>query len=276
MFRLNFIFTAIGDQVCTTGIPENLFEATGQRSIITDKKVWAFKHNPYVDHMDEADLPADVMDITLVPDSRVPEQARNYQQSMGCPIAGSQTEYMLVNLGIKESKLRHPRLYVHEDLPIKPNKVVVHTTGSARTKAGEPAVRLWAGEDDVRILTDETLASIRKNYRDYEIVQIGGADDKPIGGNFTDLRGKLDYWDSAREIAKAAVFIGVNSGPMHIANCYPRTMKKIVLQEFPNKSILTWRPGDTRNFSFIWVDANSTFYNRTEHDVGISFSHTKI
>lgn len=276
MFRINFIFHAIGDQVCTTGVPENLFESTGARSYITDPKIWAYKYNPYVDLITEAELPKEHYNITLVPDARVPEQARKYQESMGCVITGSQTEYMLAQLGITEPRLRHPRLYIYEDLDIKPHKVVVHTTGSDRTKAGEPAVRPWAGEDDVRILSDSILESIRRNYRDYEIVQVGAADDKPIGGKFTDRRGQLDYWGTAKEIAEAAIFIGVLSGPMHIANCYPRTMKKIVLQEFPESSVRTWRPGDTRNFSFTWIDPNSTYYNKFDYDAGISFSYTKI
>ena len=276
MFKLNFIFHAIGDQVCTTGVPENLFDATGARSYITDPKIWAFKYNPYVDLISEDDLPKDHYNITLVPDARIPEQAKHYQDSMGCVITGSQTEYMLAQLGVTEPKLRHPRLYIYEDLDIRPNKVVVHTTGSDRTKAGEPAVRPWAGEDDVRILSDDILKAIQHNYRDYEIVQIGAVTDKTCPGTSQDLRGKLDYWGTAREIAEAAVFIGVLSGPMHIANCYPRTMKKIVLQEFPESSVRTWRPGDTRNFSFTWIDPNSTYYNKFNYDAGISFSYTKI
>jgi hypothetical protein len=276
MFRINFVFHAIGDQVCTTGVPENLHNATGQPSYITDKKIWAFKYNPYVKHVSESELPKEHYNITLIPDARVPEQARKYQDSLGCAIAGSQTEYMLAQLGVTEPRLRHPRLYIYEDIDIKPNKVVIHTTGSDRTKAGEPAVRPWAGEDDVRILSDSVLESIKRNYKDYEIIQVGGANDKPMPNADRDLRGKLDYWGTAREIAEAAVFIGVLSGPMHIANCYPRTMKKIVLQEFPESSVRKWRPGDTRNFSFTWIDPNSTYYNKFDYDAGISFSHTKI
>lgn len=276
MFRLNFVFKAIGDQVCTTAIPENLFNATGKKCIITDKSIWPFQHNPYVDHMDVSELPKETLDITLLPDSRDPAQVKHYQTTTGCVTVGSQTEYMLAQLGIDQPELRHPRLYIYEDLDIVPQRVVVNTTGSDRTLVGEPAIRYYAGEDSVRVMSDDVINSILKNYRDYEIVQIGASTDKPIDGKVKDLRGQLDYWGSAREIAQSAIFIGVNSGPMHLANCYPRTVKKIVLQEFPAKSLRTWRPGDTRNFLFSWIDPSSTMYNKFDFDVGPTYAHTKI
>ena len=276
MFNLKFFFTAIGDQVGTTGIPENLFNATGQRCCITDKRIWAFKYNPYVDHCDQTEVDKDALELSMIPDARSKEQAEHYKKTMGCDISTGQLEYMLVNLGITTVKLRHPRLYVYEDVDIKPYKVVINTNGSDRTLVGEPAIRPWAGEDSVRIMSDQVLESIRKNYRDYEIVQVGSATDKPMLGNFVDLRGKLDYWGSAREIAEAAIFIGVNSGPMHIANCYPRTVKKIVLQEFPEDSLKIWRPEDTRNFLFSWIDPSNIYYNKFDFDCGITFSHSKI
>ena len=276
MYRLKFNFTEIGDQVCTTAIPENIFNTTGKKCVIDDDRIWAFKYNPYVEFMSPENT-KDMEFINVLPDARVQAQAKHYIEQMKCPVAGSQTEYMMVNLGVNLPTLRHPRLYIYEDEKIIPNKIVVHTTGSDRTKRGESVgFRSQLGEDDVRILSDDVIESILKNYSDYEIIQVGGEEDKPLGGHSKNLCGKLDYWEVAKEIASSAIFIGVLSGPMHIANCYPRVTKKIVLQEFPIESILTWRPGDVRNFSFTWIDANSTYYNKFDHDVGISFSHKKI
>jgi hypothetical protein len=116
-------------------------------------------------------------------------------------------------------------------------------------------------------MSDEVLESINKNYSNYEIIQVGGDNDKPLGGNSTNLCGKLDYWEVAKLIAGSAKFIGVNSGPMHIANCYPRVEKRIVLQEFPINTLLSFRPGDVRNWLFSWIDPTCTFFNKFEHDV---------
>lgn len=276
MYKLKFNFFEIGDQVGTTAIPENIFNVTGEKCVIDDDRIWAFKYNPYVEFMSPNDT-KDMEFINLWPDARVQAQAQKYADTMRCPIAGSQTEYMMVNLGVNHSKLRHPRLYIHEEEKIIPNKIVVHTTGSDRTQRGEPIpFRSQLGEDGVRMMSDEVIESILKNYADYEIIQIGGKEDKPLDGHSKNLCGQLDYWEVAKEIASSAIFIGINSGAMHIANCYPKVMKKIVLQEFPIESILTWRPGDVRNFLFSWVDLNNTYYNKFDFDVGISYSHKKI
>jgi dihydroxyacetone kinase DhaKLM complex PTS-EIIA-like component DhaM len=46
----------------------------------------------------------------------------------------------------------------------------------------------------------KTLNSIdNQNYKNFKIIQVGGKDDKPLGGNTIDLRGKIDLWDVAKE-----------------------------------------------------------------------------
>ncbi len=277
MYLLHFNFTHIGDQIATTAIPENIYNITGKKCAITNNKIWAFKHNPYVEHLTEQQaegLPV----LNLVPDCRVSDQQKHYVEKMQAVTAGSQTEYMCLNFGIDPDKvtLRHPRLYIHEDKPIDPLKIVVHTTGSDRTRDNEPAIRHGSGEDDIRVMSDEVIATILENYKNYKIVQVGSASDKPLGGHSIDCRGQYDYWQTAKEIATAAKFIGVNSGPMHIANCYPRVEKKIVLMEFPGETLLKFKPGDVRNWLFSWVDPANTYFNKSKQDIGITFSYQKI
>lgn len=275
MFKFKFHFTAIGDQIATTALPENIFKLTGQRIAITDARIWAFKHNPYVDFMTD-DQAKDLDTIDLIPDCRVPQQRQNYFDRRENTTTNGQTDYMLSQLAIDKFPLRHSRLYVYEDETIEPDKVVVHTQGSDRTQAGEPAIRYSSGEDSERIMTDDVCNAILKNYRDYKIIQIGAKTDRPLGGKSIDLRGKTDYWNTAREIATASKFIGVNSGPMHIANCYPRVDKRIVLMEFPNETITKFRPGDIRNWLFSWIDPTATYFNKTEVDSAYTYSYTKI
>ena len=275
MFKLNFIFTAIGDQIATTALPENLFKLTGEKTAISDARIWAFKHNPYVNFVSE-DQARDLPSIDLIPDCRVPAQAQNYFNRRNNTVTNGQTDYMLSQLEIDQFPLRHSRLYIYEDETIEPDKIVVHTQGSDRTQAGEPAIRYSSGEDSERIMSQEVCTAILKNYRDYRIVQIGSISDRPLGGASIDLRGKTDYWGTAKEIATASRFIGVNSGPMHIANCYPRVDKRIVLMEFPQQTLTEFRPGDIRNWLFSWIDPTATFFNKTHDDVGYTFSFTKI
>lgn len=275
MYKLKFNFHHIGDQVCTTSIPENLFYVSGNKCVVTDKRIWAFDHNPYVLYMDEEDA-IGLPEISLIPDCRIPEQAKNFHEKMQTIVAGSQAEYMCVNLGFNDVRLRHPRLYIHENETIVPNKIVVHTTGSDRTRDKEPAIRTSSGEDAVRVMSDDVIDKILRNYRDYQIIQLGGEDDKPLGGHSIDMRGKLSLFDVAKEIASSSRFIGVNSGLMHIANCYPRVDKRIVLMEFPIQTLMTFKPCDIRNWLFSWIDISNTFFNKFTRDVGLTYSYTKI
>ena len=123
MHRLTFPFFNIGDQIATTPIPENYFNSTGERVVISDKRIWAFKHNPYVVVLDELEAEQYPV-LDLMPDCRLQEQARNYAELTNSITASSQAEYMCLNLGFKDVTLRHPRLYCYEDSRIVPDKVV--------------------------------------------------------------------------------------------------------------------------------------------------------
>lgn len=274
-YFMKFYFHGMGDQISATPIPEIIFRKTGKKLAICDDKIWAYKHNPYVELVSD-DVAQTLATMHIIPDSRVQEQREKYTNTTNFINSNGQADYMSVVMGIKDAPLRHPRLYVYEDSEIKPNKIVVHTTGSDRTKLDEPAIRNVMGEDDVRIMSDEVIDSILKNYKHFEIIQVGGADDKPLGGHSIDLRGKLDYWEVAKEISSASRFIGVNSGPMHIANCYPRVDKRIILMEFPKETLLKHQPSDVRNWLFSWLDPSHMYFNKTTDDIGITYSYTKI
>jgi hypothetical protein len=279
--QLRLGYLALGDQVSVTSIPEAYLAQTGERLFYFDSRIWVFRHNPYIDFREPN--PDDVMCRPL-PDTYFKSQIEVYRDRQNASVFGSQTEYMLNALGLADGAYRHPRLYIHEDAVILPHKIVVHTTGSNRAVAGEPAIRHGLGEDEVRVMSDEVIEAIKRNYRDWMIVQVGGATDKPVEGrNVIDLRGKLDVWETAGEIASASRFIGVNSGPMHIANCYPRVSKRIVLMEFSRNYLsahegmqFAMRPGDIRNRLTCWLDPSNAYFNRFERDYGASFSYLKI
>jgi hypothetical protein len=275
-------FQAIGDQVSVTAVPEAYYSQTGDRLFYSDQRIWVFQHNPFIAFRPPQD--GDI-EFTLVPDTRVDSCRDSYIQRYNTHVFGSQTEYLMSSIELTSKPTRHPRLYLHEDSDIVPHKVVVHTTGSDRTSRGETAFWAAYGEDDVRLMTDEVIDAVRRNYKDWMIVQVGAANDKPIEGKHViDLRGKLDYWQTAAEIASAARFVGVNSGPMHIANCYPRVSKRIVLTEFSRDFLQTpinglaspFRAGDIRNLLTSWLDPANAYFNRFDEDFGTTFSYRKI
>lgn len=275
MVHLRFHFFHIGDQISVSSIPENIFRITGKRSVISDQRIWVFKNNPYVDFAQESDV-VGLSKIDLVPDCRVSLQAEQYVALKNTFCSAGQSDYMMTVMGMANPPLRHPRLYAFEDEVLHPNRVVLHTTGSDRSRDGEERIRYSSGEDAERVMSDDVMRSILDNYDSYEIVQIGGANDKPLGGTSTNLCGQLNYWEVAKLIAGSARFIGVNSGPMHIANCYPRVDKRIVLQEFSAETLVNFRPGDVRNWLFSWLDPSNTYFNKFEQDVGVTYAYSKI
>ena len=275
LVHLKFIFNQIGDQVCTTGLPEIIYKKTNTKSVITDPLIWVFKHNTYVVFMTEEE--AKDLPIAIVqPDTRHEDHRQKYMDTFGTQIIHGQLEFMSTLMGIPGIHLRHPRLYLHEDSEIIPHKIVVHTTGSDRTRLNEVNIRTHLGEDNVRVMSDEIISAILKNYKNFKIIQIGGKDDKPLGGDTIDLRGKINLWEVAKEISESSRFIGVKSGLMQIANCYPRVDNRLFLTEFPRESLLKWYPGDMRNLLFSWADATNMYFNRTVDDIGLTYSYTKI
>lgn len=275
MYHLKFHFFHIGDQVSVTAIPENIYRLTGKRSVVSDPRVWVFKHNPYVDFAHESDI-AHLPKLDLIPDCRIPQQAEQYVSLKNTFSSAGQADFIMTALGMPNSKLRHPRLYSYENEVIQPNRIVVHTTGSDRSRDGEERIRYSSGEDAERVMSDDVMRAILNNYDGYEIVQIGGVEDKPLGGKSTNLCGQLNYWEVAKLIAGSARYIGVNSGPMHIANCYPRVDKRIVLQEFSAETLIKLRPGDVRNWLFSWLDPSNTYFNKYEQDMGVTYAYSKI
>ena len=178
LVHLKFLFHQIGDQVCTTGLPEIIFKRTGTTSVITESSFWAFKHNPYVTFMTEEEA-KDLPKIEVHPDTRFEADCKKYVETFNTTHIYSQNEFMASTVGIPGTPLRHPRLYLYEDSDIIPNKIVVHTTGSNRERLGEINIRTGLGEDHERVMTDEVIDAILTNYKNFQIVQVGAPEDKP-------------------------------------------------------------------------------------------------
>jgi len=236
-------FLGVGDRIQFTHIPENIFKLTGEK-VCDISNSWVFDHNPYIERNIAQEKITKILDLWDISHNFTAENFKSHAERF---FIWYSKEF---ETNFQNPPLRHPRLYIGEDKEINPNRVLVHTTGKS----------------EVTSISDEVIQAISKNYKNYEIIQIGGVNDKKTP--FISKLG-LSYTETAELIATSAIFIGVNSGMMNIANCYPRVNKKILI------------PRDLDNFLPMskhssWFDHGSAFFNYTENDVGATFSYLKI
>ena len=259
-FGMHFREDKIGDGLIYSSCPENFYNA-GKGKVLDIKGAWFLDYNPYVVRSGKARM--------TIPMQQFADQTTffNYGRS-GLPCFLSVADRFNTKFGVP-TRLRHPRLYKYEDINKIPNKVVVHTTGDMK----EP-IALY--EDRGAIMDEEVKDVIAENYKQYDIVQIGGKDDSPFERGCIDKRG-LPIWDSVKEIAEAAIFIGVDSGPMNIALCYPRTQIRCYEPQFP---AMVWEnfyiPMDAKFPHNQWKDWGIKIFNRYDADLGVSYSYLKI
>ena len=87
----------------------------------------------------------------------------------------------------------------------------------------------------------------------------------------------MTIWDSVKEIAEAPIFIGVPSGPIVIAMCYPRTNIRVYEPQFPAMVLENWYVPMDANFPHHqWHDWGFKIFNRYDVDLGVTHSYTKI
>jgi hypothetical protein len=238
----------IGDKVQFTSFPENYHVATGKTLIDVDR-VWCLDHNPYIVRDEKPDKIINPWETPLPPHT-----------PFGRPTWHSIAERTMVQFGLdpKKAVLRHPRLYRFEDAP-KHHRVVVHTTGySTRGK-----------------FSPEVTNHVRQKYRDWEIVQVGAKDDVDFPAD-VDIRG-ADLWKVAETIAGSELFIGVCSGPGWISAAYPSVWsKKLLMHMGVDQLVGPLTPMATYNKDWHWYDHSFIYYNRTEHDLGFTYSYKKL
>jgi hypothetical protein len=259
-FGMFFREDKIGDGLIYSSCPENFYNA-GKGKILDTKNVWFFDHNPYVVRNSTA---MQTIDMQKFADQT---SFFHYGRS-SLPCLLSVADRFNTKFGIP-TRLRHPRLYKYEDLSQIPNKLVVHTQGDLN----EP-IALY--EDTHALMTDDVMNVIQEKYDKYNIVQVGGKDDKPFGRKAKDRRG-ISIWDSVKEIADAAIFIGVNSGPMNIALCYPRINIRMFEPQFPQTVLENFFiPMDAKFAHNQWFDYGIKIFNRYDADLGATYSYLKI
>ncbi len=249
----------IGDRLIFSGIPEMYYQQTGKKIVDLDSDNWFWDHNPYVVRNKKV--------RSTVPLQMIADKSTFHDYLRNMPNFLSIVDKYCAYFGL-ECTLRHPRLYMYEDVPRITNKVVLTTQGALQGH--------MMGESKDRVLSDEIIEQISDNYKDYDIIQIGSVSDKQaFGNNITDMRG-LDIWESAKEIASASAYIGVNTGTYWIANCYPHIAKKVILCEYSYESLKYFTPMNSKNHHTVWHDWGTQFYNAYDKDCGVTTSYKKI
>tara|TARA_R100001163_G_scaffold63361_2_gene55163 strand:+ start:215 stop:1111 length:897 start_codon:yes stop_codon:yes gene_type:complete len=285
----------IGDKIQWTTIPESFYKYYGVK-LIDAKKSWVFDHNPYVrrdvDGLfnpkfrdldgNETSFPClycleehwinpnekSTHDLTVNGDI-VPVTIKHLWQHRNFEPVYSRAEWFNKILGIQSWHNRHldfprsPRLYKFDDPKnVKPTQISIHVGPSNNNSS--------------QYIPDFVLKKIKERYTNYNIVQIGSK--KDFDSPFEDKRG-LDIWETVKTIAQSAIFIGVNSGPMNIANCYPHISKKLIMnrEDHWEKKLDRFQPLDHKTSeSFGWADLGWQYYVTDENDVNSMYSYKRI
>lgn len=224
----------IGDKIQFSSLPEVFFYNTNEK-ILDYSHCWIYDYNPYVIREAMPDVKLKIINPW--------EISHNYKSGYYL----STVERFFKNTEFSNFKitLRHPRLYKFEDCKIIPNRITIHTMG--KSEGG--------------MINDEVIDHIKNKYKNFEIIQVGGSEDKSTP--FINKLG-LDMWKTVELIASSAIFIGVNSGMMNIANCYPRINRKIILNRNDIDTITPLNPNTG------WLDYNVQYFNQSIFDIGIT------
>ena len=236
----------IGDAVQFTGIPENYFRHTGEK-VVDPERHWVFDHNPYVERGD-FEITRDCNMWTLHCDHP--------------PISHNGRTVLLTNA---ESHARHfgypivmnrPRLYQYDNFPYSHRyTIVLHTRGNSHGS-----------------LPDYVVEHVIRKYGE-RVVQVGQPMDKRYRVPFIETP---TLWDLARVISKARMFIGPDSGPSWIAQCYPDVITKKVRMIPSVETLNNWVPLEWCRLGSHWDDRSAMIFNPSENDAGFTWSYKKL
>lgn len=250
----------IGDALQYSSLPENYYKANGKK-LIDLSRPWFFDFNPYVTR--ETIRPQKTIEMwNFGPSQYEWPSPRGKDIYLGTSQRERCVGVYLSNAEIWASLFKvpvvmnRPRLYQYEEFPFeKREKIILHTSG--RSHGVMP-----------RYIVDHILAK----YNNCPIYHIGE-------GNVYGLP-QIDtptLWDLAREVSKARMFIGVDSGPSWIAACYPDViLKKVRTKPNPPQYFDDWVPLERLNVHSHWDDRCAMIYNTSEKDIGFTWSYKRI
>lgn len=248
----------IGDALQFSSLPENYFRATGKR-LLDLSRPWFFDHNPFVSR--ETEVPEKTIEMWNFPNHYEWPDLRKKDIYLGQP-GERKTGVYLSNAEIWAGVfkvpvvLNRPRLYMYEDFPFhQRQKIILHTHG--RSHGTMPA---------------HVIEHVLSKYNRMSLYHVGEGNIYGIPQLETPT-----LWDLARELSRARMVIGMDSGPAWIASCYPDVIvKKLRTKPNPPELLEDWVPLERLNIHSHWDSREIMAYNVTERDIGFTWSYTKI
>lgn len=239
----------IGDAVQFTSVPENYFRATNKMMVDVEKH-WVFDHNPYVVRDVKWGEEYDLWRILLTNKPIIPGQRT---------VLLCNTEAHLKAFNVP-MVLNRPRLYKFEEYPFKMREnIIIHFKGRSHGTLPEYIVK------HVFDKYGEAVIALMENRNDWQY-------------SFEPSRWVCpkSMWDLAGFISSCRMFIGVDSGPSWIAQCYPDVITKKV-RLFPKvEELKNWVPLEICRVGSYWDDRSSMIFNPSEDDVGFTWSYKKL
>ncbi len=244
----------IGDVIQFTSIPENYFRHFGEKLIDIDHS-WVFDFNPFVQRLrsDETVTFEKILNLWNLHCFDTPTKLNEQTTFLSNAHAHARHfRYPVV--------LNRPRLYQFESFPFEDrHHVFLHVKGRSHGTLSEHIVK-----------------HVLDKYGN-AVVLVGLKDDwtysMPIPEKHIFPR---TLWELAAVISKAKMFIGVDSGPSWIAQCYPDVITKKV-RMFPDaKALETWVPLEWCRLGSYWDDRSAMIFNPSENDAGFTWSYRKI
>ncbi len=239
----------IGDAVQFSSLPENYFQATGEK-LIDVSRPWFFDFNPFVIRTDMR-----------------PEQIRecwNYgpkqwdfklPEGREIPVFLSNAEVIAAAFGVP-TVLNRPRFYRYEDQPFHTRELILLQI-EGRSHGYMP---------------DNIIEHILKKYGPTRrLYQIGPGKRLDIPYFETP-----SLWDLTKLISSARMLIGLDSGPSWIAAAYPDVIVKKVRTKPSAENFKKWVPLALNNIHSHWDDRCHQIFNPTTEDVGFTSSYLKI
>lgn len=242
----------LGDMLSRSSLPENFYKNTGERLINLDS-LDCFKYNPYVIQSNE------VHSNTL---SRVEiRDLWNYQNrwidTMHCKTMAHE---ICAKWELEKCHLNRPKLYHFEDIVKFPRSVVINTTGHTHGA-----------------ITLDIINHTREVYKNYHTIQIGSVTDIDAGADF-DRRG-ISFWESAKIMSEAEIFIGIDSFCYWLSKCFDHIHRKIILTNQSESQLEKFLPRGYPENSFgeWWIENDgSELFNCYDKDIGITKSYLSI
>lgn len=238
----------IGDGLQFSSLPENYFNATGER-LIDVSEPWFFDHNPFVAR---GSSPHRVQELwNFSPTKYQWPKIKDRSQEVYL----SNAEVWASLLGVPVT-LNRPRLYRYEDFPFaERTRVLLHVEGRSHGR-----------------MPDKVIDHILKKYGGCDLYQIG-----PV----SDIRGvpriaTKDLWELSKVISSARILIGVDSGPAWIAACYPDVVVKKLRMKPTTEQLAKWVPLACNNVHSFWDDRCHQVFNPSDDDIGFTSSFRKI